>query len=118
MPVPGAGGGVSVSATARDFICRKGMDGMNSADIAARIASAHDLNRVKAREIIDDLLNTIADSVREGGEVSLPGFGKFKLSRRIAREGRNPRTGNKMSISASKKLRFSAAKALKERMNI
>ena len=90
---------------------------MNSADIASRIANRHDLNRGKVREIIEALLETITDSVKQGEEVSLPGFGKFKLSHRQPREGRNPRTGSKMSITASKKLRFSAAKALKERMN-
>ncbi len=90
---------------------------MNSAEIANRIANSHDLNRSKVRAIIDDLLKTIADSVKQGDEVSLPGFGKFKLSQRTAREGRNPRTGSKMCIAASKKLRFSAAKALKDRMN-
>lgn len=90
---------------------------MNSAEIASRIANAHDLNRGKVREIIEDVLMTITEAVKQGDEVSLPGFGKFKLSHRQPREGRNPRTGSKMSITASKKLRFSAAKALKERMN-
>ena len=90
---------------------------MNSAEIDNRRARAHDLNRSKVREIIEDVLSTITDSVKRGEEVSLPGFGKFKLSHRVAREGRNPRTGSTMSITASKKLRFSAAKALKERMN-
>lgn len=61
-------------------------------------------------------MNMMAEAVAAGEEVSLPGFGKFRLKDRPARAGRNPATGEAITIAASKKLTFTPAKALKDRL--
>jgi DNA-binding protein HU-beta len=60
---------------------------------------------------------TIADAAAKGEEISLNGFGKFKVKATPAREGRNPATGAAMQIAASKKLAFAPAKAVKDKLN-
>lgn len=90
---------------------------MNSADIADKIAAENDLTKAAAKTIVESIFATIADAAAAGEEVSLPGFGKFKIKENAAREGRNPATGEAIQIAASKKLSFSAAKAIKDKLN-
>ena len=90
---------------------------MNSTDIADKIAASHDLAKTDAKKIVDAVFAAIADAAASGEEVSIPQFGKLKVKASPAREGRNPATGAAMAIAASKKLTFSAAKALKDRLN-
>ena len=59
----------------------------------------------------------IGEAAAKGEEIALNGFGKFKVKDSPAREGRNPATGEPMTIKASRKLGFSAAKALKDKLN-
>jgi DNA-binding protein HU-beta len=68
----------------------------------------------QATMAVEAVFDTIAKTLGKGEEVSVPGFGVFKISKRAAREGINPRTGEKIHISASTKPKFRAAKALKE----
>jgi DNA-binding protein HU-beta len=89
----------------------------NNADLAEQIAAAHGLSKADARKIVDDLFSAITDVANKGGEVSLAGFGKFKLKESAAREGRNPATGATIQIAAARKLGFAPAKAVKERLN-
>ncbi len=90
---------------------------MNTADIAGVVAAEQGLDKAAAKRVIDATLKAITDSAVKGEEVSLPGFGKFKVQDRPAREGRNPATGATLTIAASRKISFTPAKALKDSLN-
>lgn len=90
---------------------------MNNSDIAEKLAGDHDLSKAQARELVDGVFAAIADAAGNGEEISLSGFGKFKVKDQPAREGRNPSTGETIQIAASKKLTFTAAKAMKDKLN-
>ncbi|MFC3442815.1 HU family DNA-binding protein [Sphingobium rhizovicinum] len=90
---------------------------MNNADLAETVAGASGLSKADAKKIVDGLFAAIADAAAKGEEVSLNGFGKFKVKESAAREGRNPATGATIQIAASKKLSFTPAKAVKDKLN-
>lgn len=90
---------------------------MNNNDLAETIAAAASLTKADARKVVDGVLAAIVEAAAKGDEVSLAGFGKFKVKASPAREGRNPSTGAAMQIAASKKLTFAPAKAVKDRVN-
>ena len=90
---------------------------MNTNELIAKIADAHDVSKVQAKSIVDDILKHIVDAAVSGAEVSLPAFGKFKVKATPEREGRNPANGEKIKIAASKKLTFSSAKSVKDLLN-
>lgn len=90
---------------------------MNNADLADKIAAANGLSKAGAKKLVDGVLGAIADAAAAGDEISLNGFGKFKVKASPAREGRNPATGATIQIAASRKLGFTAAKALKDKIN-
>jgi DNA-binding protein HU-beta len=90
---------------------------MNNADLADHIAAAHDLAKADARKYVDGVFAAIVDAASRGDEVSLNGFGKFKIKDSPAREGRNPSTGATIQIAAAKKLTFAPAKAVKDKLN-
>ena len=90
---------------------------MNNGDLAEKLAAAHGLTKADARKYVDGVFAAIADAAAAGEEVSLNGFGKFKVKESPAREGRNPSTGQTIQIAASKKLGFAAAKAVKDKLN-
>ena len=90
---------------------------MNTAELVAKIADAHGVSKVQAKSIVDDIFKDIVDAAASGAEVSLPGFGKFKVKATPEREGRNPANGEKIKIAASKKLTFSSAKSVKDLLN-
>jgi len=88
---------------------------MNTADLADRLAASDpNLTKAQAKTLVDTLLAGVRDALVAGDEVNLPGFGKFKVQAKPARTGRNPSTGAAIQIAASKKVSFSAAKALKD----
>ena len=87
---------------------------MNNSDLAEKLAAAQGISKADARKYVDAVFAVITDAAAEGEEVSLNGFGKFKIKESPAREGRNPSTGDTIQIAASKKLNFAAAKAVKE----
>ena len=87
------------------------------ADIAALIAEDHDITKAKATVIVDGVLDHVAGALRRGDEVKLHGFGSFSVARRQAKEGRNPRTGEPVTIAARKAPRFKPAKALHAAVN-
>ena len=70
--------------------------------------------KAQATRIVDAIFSIIAKEMSRGEDVAVSGFGKFRVARRKAREGRNPKTGATIQIAASVKPKFSAAKALKE----
>ena len=86
-------------------------------EIADKIAAEHDIPKSKAKQLVDGVFAEIAASAASGAEVSLPGFGKFKVKDSPARDGRNPSTGATIKIAASRKITFVAAKALKDSLN-
>ncbi|MCX8015873.1 MAG: HU family DNA-binding protein [Patescibacteria group bacterium] len=71
-------------------------------------------SKKQAREIVETIFETIKQTMARGEEVAISGFGTFRVARRAAREGINPRTGEKIQIAASIKPKFRASKALKE----
>jgi DNA-binding protein HU-beta len=90
---------------------------VNNSDLADTIAASADISKVDARKIVDAVFAAVADAAAKGEEVSLNGFGKFKVKDSPEREGRNPATGEAMTIKASKKLTFTVAKAVKDKLN-
>jgi len=90
---------------------------MNNSDLAEQLASAHGVSKTDAKKFVDAVFAAIGDAAAKGEEVSLNGFGKFKVKDSPAREGRNPQTGETMKIKASKKLAFTPAKAVKDKLN-
>ncbi|HEX9647124.1 MAG TPA: HU family DNA-binding protein [Alphaproteobacteria bacterium] len=67
-----------------------------------------------AKDALDNVISTITESLKKKGKVQLTGFGSFAVTRRAARMGRNPRTGEKVKIKASRSVRFRAGKTLKD----
>lgn len=90
---------------------------MNNSELAEALTADHGLTKADARKLVDALFGVIADAAAKGDEISLNGFGKFKVKDVAAREGRNPATGETIAIKASKKLTFTPAKAIKDRLN-
>jgi DNA-binding protein HU-beta len=90
---------------------------MNNADLVEKIAADSGLAKTEAKKLVDSVFAAIADAAVAGEEVSLNGFGKFKVKQSAAREGRNPSTGATIQIPASKKLGFTPAKAVKDKLN-
>ena len=90
---------------------------MNQAELSDRVATSLGLSKAEGKKAVDAVIAAITDAATNGEEVSISGFGKFKVSTSAAREGRNPSTGETMQIAAKKKLGFSAAKAVKDRLN-
>jgi DNA-binding protein HU-beta len=93
------------------------LEPMNNSDLADTIAAAHGLTKADARKVVDGVFAEIAAAAAKGDEIALNGFGKFKVKETEAREGRNPSTGATIQISASKKLTFAPAKAVKDKLN-
>ncbi|WP_449472709.1 HU family DNA-binding protein [Sphingobium chungangianum] len=90
---------------------------MTGTELIEAVAAAQGVTKADVKKIIDAALAAIADAAVRGDEVSLAGFGKFKIKQSAAREGKNPRTGESMTIAASKKVSFQPAKALKDKVN-
>ncbi len=90
---------------------------MTKAEFIDQVADRAGLSKKDASEAVDAVLETIEDALKRGSDVVFSGFGKFSVSDRAAREGRNPATGEKIQIAASKVPKFSAGAALKKAVN-
>src|SRR3546814_18434591 len=88
---------------------------MNHAELSDSVATSLGLSKAEGKKAVDAVFAAIVDAAAKGDEVSVNGFGKFKVKESAAREGRNPSTGATIQIAASKKLGFGAAKAVKDR---
>lgn len=86
---------------------------INKTELARAVADETGLTNGQAKEAIEATLEQIANELGSGNEVTLPGFGKFGVSERSARTGRNPQTGETIQIQASRVPRFQAASSLK-----
>jgi DNA-binding protein HU-beta len=87
---------------------------MTKDELIEKVASGTGLSKADAARAITATLNTITSALKKGQSVTLVGFGTFKVSKRKARKGRNPRTGEVINIKAAKVPRFSAGKSLKD----
>lgn len=90
---------------------------MNKAELIDKVAVAAELNKASATRAVEAVLDSIAGTLKSGDQVTLSGFGTFSVSSRAARTGRNPRTGESISIPASKNPKFKAGKGLKDAVN-
>lgn len=89
---------------------------MNKGELVDAIAQKASVTKKQADEVLSATLDAIAEAVSSGDKVTLVGFGTFERRERQAREGRNPKTGEKMTIPASKVPAFSAGKLFKEKV--
>ena len=87
---------------------------MNKKELIERIAEEADAPKSEAQKHFEAFEQVVAEALKGGEEVQITGFGKFSVRERKAREGRNPQTGEKMKIAASKVPAFSAGNAFKE----
>ena len=93
---------------------------MNKQELVEAVAKALDTSKAHAGSVVEVFFGTdgvIAGTLKKGGEVNVTGFGSFKVRKRAARTGRNPRTGAAIKIKAAKVPKFSAGKALKDAVN-
>lgn len=90
---------------------------MTKQEFVDQVADRAGLSKKDASGAVDAFLDTVEDALKRGSEVSFSGFGKFSVSARSAREGRNPATGEKIQIAASNVPRFTAGAGLKKAVN-
>ncbi|MFT4004418.1 MAG: HU family DNA-binding protein [Lacrimispora sp.] len=90
---------------------------MNKAELIAAVAEKAELSKKDAEKAVKALTDVISEELVKGEKIQLVGFGTFEVSERAAREGRNPKSGEVMSIPASKTPKFKAGKALKDMVN-
>ncbi len=90
---------------------------MNKTEFVDAVAEKADVQKSDAAKIVDSMVDVIGDTLKQGDQITLIGFGTFLVSKREARKGRNPRTGEEIQIAASNVPRFKPGKALKESIN-
>jgi DNA-binding protein HU-beta len=90
---------------------------MTKHDLAKRIATDAGITAGQAASVVDGAFDAIAGELAGGRDIAIAGFGKFSVTERAAREGRNPATGETIQIAASRAAKFSAAAALKAQLN-
>lgn len=90
---------------------------MNKNELISRMAEVEGTTKKAAGEQVDAIVAVITEALAAGEEVAISGFGKFSVAERAERTGRNPQTGESITIAASKSPKFKAAKALKDMVN-
>ena len=90
---------------------------MNRTELVAAMAEKTQLSKKDADLALKAFIDVVSEEMQKGEKVQLVGFGTLEVSERAAREGRNPKTGETMTISASKSPKFKAGKALKDLVN-
>ncbi|NQW10919.1 MAG: HU family DNA-binding protein [Alphaproteobacteria bacterium] len=90
---------------------------MNKNDLVAAVADDAGISKADAAKAVDSVLDSVTSALKKGDDVRLVGFGTFSVADRAASEGRNPRTGEKIKIPASKQPKFKAGKGLKDALN-
>lgn len=90
---------------------------MNKSELVDAIAISADISNAAAGRALDGMMAAIKSALKNGEEVSLVGFGSFCVDERAARTGRNPRTGDAITIKAAKVPKFRAGKGLKDAVN-
>ncbi|MBA2962114.1 MULTISPECIES: HU family DNA-binding protein [Ramlibacter] len=90
---------------------------MNKTELVQSLASTTDQTQASALRSIDAFVKIVSDELAKGGEIVIPGFGSFKRADRAERAGRNPKTGEALTIAASTTVRFIPGAALKGAVN-
>ncbi len=90
---------------------------MNKAELISAIAAKAEITKVDAKKALDAFIDVTADSLKKGDRLTLVGFGSFSVTSRVARNGRNPRTGLKIKIAAKKVVRFKAGSEINKLIN-
>jgi DNA-binding protein HU-beta len=90
---------------------------MNKTELVAAIADQAELSKKDSEKALKAFIDVVTDELKKEHKVQLVGFGTFEVSKREAREGRNPQTGKTMKIEACKAPKFKAGKALKDAVN-
>lgn len=94
---------------------------MNKSELINRVTEQTGVSKRDVTKVVDALFNAeegaICNALREGGNVSITGFGSFGVSERAARKGRNPRTGEEIDIAASRSPNFKAGKGFRDSLN-
>lgn len=90
---------------------------MNKTELVAAIAEKTNQSKKDTEKTLKAFVDVVTEELQKGEKIQLVGFGTFEVIERAAREGRNPLTGEKMQISASKAPKFKAGKALKDAVN-
>lgn len=89
---------------------------MNIGELAKAVATATSMSEAEARGAVLAVFDQMSNAAIKGEEISIFGFGKFTVKDRPERQGHNPKTGMPMTIAASKKISFAAAKGLKDKL--
>ena len=87
---------------------------MNKGELIASVANKAELKNTEATKAVEAVLETLTETLSKGDDVRLVGFGTFSVTKREAREGRNPRTGETLKIPATKVAKFKPGKELKD----
>ena len=90
---------------------------MNKNELVSNVAESVGITKTEAVKAVDAVFESIVNALKEEGEVRLVGFGTFSVVERAASQGRNPRTGEPITINASKQPKFKAGKGLKDAVN-
>ena len=90
---------------------------MNKTEFIAAVAEKAEISKKDSEKALKAFVDVVAEQLKAGDKVQLGGFGTFEVSERAAREGRNPQTGETMTIAACKAPKFKAGKALKDAIN-
>jgi DNA-binding protein HU-beta len=89
---------------------------MTKADLATKIGTAAGITKSQAEKAVDGFVSAVSAALSGGDKITLVGFGTFSVGTRSQREGRNPRTGEKIKIPESKVVKFKAGKTLSEKV--
>ena len=87
---------------------------MTKAELVSQIAEQAEIKKGEAEKALATIISTVASEVKAGRDMALTGLGTFSLSKRAARKGRNPQTGETIKIPASKSVKFRPSKTLKD----
>lgn len=90
---------------------------MNKTELIEHIAKHADISKAAATRALESTISAVKSTLKQGGSVSLVGFGTFAVAKRASRVGRNPRTGEAIKIESAKVPKFRAGKALKDALN-
>jgi DNA-binding protein HU-beta len=98
------------------FLSDGGGTRMTKADLVGKVAGDSKITKAQAEKAVDGFVAAVSAALAKGEKVTLVGFGTFGVGTRSAREGRNPRTGDKITIPASKVVKFKPGKSLSEKV--
>ena len=90
---------------------------MNKTELISAMSEKSELTKVDTEKALKAFIDTLTEELKNGGKVQLVGFGTFEVAERAERQGRNPKTGETITIPASKSPKFKAGKALKDIVN-